>query len=511
MATFTRLTTLFMTGAACAALAACGADSTADLANPGNTGSNPGTSTTSSTSTTTTSGGGTANCPSQTTQVTVGTEQHCRLPATLNANLTLPAGNIYQLNTRLDVGTNITGPAGVARTLTIAPGVTIYAANQNAFINVNRGSQIIADGTVGQPIIFTSAADLGYAGVLGLPTRAIYRGRTDRDPAGTTTGEWGGLVLNGLAPTNNPTRDGEGSTGVIAGGTNAADNSGILRYVQIRYAGFDVGVATGGAAGVNELNGVAFQAVGNGTTVDYVQVHQGYDDCFEWFGGTVDAKHLICDGTSDDAFDWTDGWTGRAQFLLHIQNQNNVTGDTCIEADNLSSNNEATPRSNPILSNLTCVGSAASTTSITASGGTALFRVGTGIRLYNAVISAARQAALDIDGASSYAQATAGNIVFRSIYITSAIQLATDSDDGPLPALFDAAGNNNLRTNLAASTLLPQVTGGVAYVNGSSETARPVFNANGVSTFFTTVSYIGAVQSTANNWTLGWTEFVNRS
>lgn len=509
MASFNRLTTLFMTSAACAALAACGADSTAELANPGNTGANPGTSTsTGGTTTTSTSGGGTANCPAQTTQVTVGNEQHCRLPVALNANLTLPAGNIYQLNDRLDVGTDTTAAGGVSRTLTIAPGVTIYASNRNAFINVQRGSQLVANGTVGQPIIFTSAADLGYAAALGLANRAVYRGRTDLDPNGVTSGEWGGIVLNGLAPTNNPTRIGEGSTGVIAGGTNAADNSGILRYVQIRYAGFDVGLATGGAAGVNELNGLAMQAVGNGTTIEFVQVHQGYDDCFEWFGGTVNAKNLICSGTGDDAFDWTDGYVGNLQFLLHIQNSITAQQDSfCIEADNLQNAENTLPRANPTISNLTCVGSA---TGAGNSGGVKLRR-GTAGKLYNSVIAKTKQAALNIDGSASYAQATSGDLALRSVYITAAVPFGTEAEDTPaLPNLFNTAGHNNLSANEAASTLIPQVTGGVAYVNGTSENGRPVFSLSAASSFFQNVSYIGAVQSVGNNWTLGWTEFVNR-
>lgn len=512
MASIKRFSTILLTTAGCAALAACGADSTAQLQNPGNTGSNPGVSSTSSTggsTTTSSTGGTTASCPTNTTVVTVGTEQHCRLPARINGALTLAPGNIYQMNDRVDVGSDVTA-GGIAGTLTILPGTTIYASNTNAYLVVNKGSQIVADGNATQPIIFTSAADLGYASALGLPSRTSYRGPTRGDGNGTTRGEWGGIVINGRAPTNNPTRVGEGSTGTITGGTLADDNSGTIRYVQVRYAGFDVGLQTGGAVGENELNGIAFQAVGSGTTVDYVQVHQAYDDCFEFFGGTVNAKHLVCDGSSDDSFDWTDGYVGNLQFLLSVQNPNNVTGDNCIEADNLSSSNEAAPRSNPTISNLTCVGTSGST-GITASGGTTRFRAGTAVKLYNTIIARSRIAAFEIDGSSSYSQATganAGGILLRSIYITSDIPLGVAAEDAGLSAFFTAQSVNNLIGNNAASTLTAPVAGAALYINGTSETARPAFTLP--AGFFTTVNYVGAVPAAGGNWTLGWTEFLNR-
>ncbi len=510
MASIKRFSTILLTTAGCAALAACGADSTAQLQNPGNTGSNPGVSTsTSSTSTSTSSTGGTvASCPTGTTVVTVGTEQHCRLPARINGALTLAPGNIYQMNDRVDVGSDVTA-GGIAGTLTILPGTTVYASNTNAYLVVNKGSQIIADGNATQPIIFTSAADLGYASALGLPSRTAYRGPTRGDGNGTTRGEWGGIVINGRAPTNNPTRVGEGSTGVITGGTITNDNSGTLRYVQVRYAGFDVGLQTGGAVGENELNGIAFQAVGNGTIVDYVQVHQAYDDCFEFFGGTVNVKHLICDGTSDDGFDWTDGYVGNAQWFIYVQNPNNVTGDNCIEADNLSTANEALPRSNPTLSNFTCVGTSGST-GITGSGGTTRFRAGTGVKFYNSVIARSRIAAFEIDGSSSYSQATganAGGILLRSIYIASDIPVGTSAEDAGLSAFVTAQDVNNLIGNNAASTLSAPVAGAALYINGTSETARPVFT---LPAGFTAVNYVGAVPASGGNWTLGWTEFLNR-
>lgn len=515
------LAPLFVTTAAFA-LTACGGDSTAELASPGQTGTNPGTGGGGGGTTPNPGGGGSAgNCPTLTTPVQVTstggtTETHCRLPTALAANLTLTAGNIYQLNGRMDVGTStLESGGGVPATLTILPGVTVYASNVNAYIVVQHGSKIIADGNASQPIVFTSANDLGFP-VTGIASRAAFRGRADQDTNGTSRGEWGGIVINGLAPTNNPTRVGEGSTGVsgsnqIRGGTNPDDNSGILRYVQVRYAGYDVGLAVGGAAGQNELNGVAFQAVGRGTTVDYLQIHQAYDDAIEMFGGTVNIKHLVVTGTSDDAIDWTDGWTGNLQYGLVVMNGNNPTADNSIEADNLAGSNEATPRSNPVLSNLTFIGT--NQAGVTGGGGRALFRDGTGVRFLNSVLAGPiRTEALDIDGASSYGQATAGNVVFRSLFVSAPKALATDSDDNVPPttlaSLFAADVNNK---SGQTSTLMPQIAGGIAYINGASENAVTVFSPSSFGSFFTTPGSIGAVQSQQSNWTLGWTEFLNRA
>jgi len=113
----------------------------------------------------------------------------------------------------------------------------------------------------------------------------------DATATATTSGKWGGLIINGNAPINGCTvgtavceAEGEGSTGKY-GGNNAADNSGNLNYLQVKYAGYLI-------TATNELNGIALQGVGNGTLIDYVQVHNNADDGIEFFGGTVNAKHL---------------------------------------------------------------------------------------------------------------------------------------------------------------------------------------------------------------------------
>ena len=145
--------------------------------------------------------------------------------------------------------------------------------------------------------------------------------------------------------------NGEGNSGLY-GGNNHEDSSGVLRYVRVEWAGFPV-------TGTDELNGIAFQGVGAGTVVDYIQVHYNNDDGVEFFGGTVNVKHVYLTGNKDDSMDWASGWRGKAQFILVHQAADE--GNNGIEASNLESPMNGEPRSNPILANLTLIGSTTAT------------------------------------------------------------------------------------------------------------------------------------------------------
>ena len=106
----------------------------------------------------------------------------------------------------------------------------------------------------------------------------------------------------------------QGITEPYSGGTDNADNSGILRYVRIEFAGYDVSNGAG-----QELNSLSMYAVGSGTTLEYVQSVSGLDDSFEWWGGAVDGRYLVSYESGDDHFDWTEGYRGRNQFLIAFQ------------------------------------------------------------------------------------------------------------------------------------------------------------------------------------------------
>ncbi|NVB76620.1 hypothetical protein HUV05_24610, partial [Bacteroides vulgatus] len=91
------------------------------------------------------------------------------------------------------------------------------------------------------------------------------------------------------------------------------DNSGVLKYVRCEFAGIEYSTD-------NEINAITFGSVGSGTTVDYVQVSYSGDDSYEWFGGSVNCKHLVALGTWDDDFDTDNGFSGKLQFLAALRN-----------------------------------------------------------------------------------------------------------------------------------------------------------------------------------------------
>jgi PKD repeat protein len=221
-------------------------------------------------------------------------------------------------------------------TLTIAPGTIIRGdkVTQGSLI-VTRGAKLNAQGTVSQPIVFTS-----------------------NEPVGNRNeGDWGGIVLLGLARNNQPggVANIEGivpTTDTQYGGAFDNDNSGTIKYVRIEFAGIALEPN-------KEINGITFGSVGSATTVDYVQVSHSGDDSFEWFGGTVNCKHIIAYRGLDDDFDTDFGYRGKVQFALSIRDKDvsDAPGDSnAFECDNDAAGSAATPKTRPIFSNVTLVG-----------------------------------------------------------------------------------------------------------------------------------------------------------
>lgn len=227
--------------------------------------------------------------------------------------------------------------------LTVAAGTVIFEERATlGTIRIDRGSKIFAVGTRDSVIIIT----------------------TDDAPGSMTAGGCGGLVLNGRARVNNAnscvgdSAAAEGGAVGFYGGNDDTDNSGIVKYVRIEYAGKEI-------TPNNELNSFTNNAIGSGTTFEYLQAHRGADDGFECFGGTVQIKHLVCTDGRDDGFDWQQGYRGKAQFVVvrgvaDLAPSGTQFGDKGIEADN----NDVAPftqlvcsgRSNPTVSNFTIVG-----------------------------------------------------------------------------------------------------------------------------------------------------------
>lgn len=301
----------------------------------------------------------------------------CDVWGQITENLTFKAENLYVLRGGVQVGEENKGRTNAKEkvTLTVEAGTKIVGSNaERSYLQINRGGRLVAVGTKDKPIVFTSPLS----------------------PGSRKAGDWGGLVINGWAPVNGCTKSsvtgmceltGEGETGQY-GGDRPEDDSGVLKYVRVEYAGQKI-------TAQKELNGISFQGVGSGTKVEYIQVHQGRDDGVEFFGGTVNVRWVLVTGPWDDGLDWTNGWTGKAQFVVVQQYPGH--GDNGIEADNNDDDQDASPRSKPTLSNITLVGSPESQNSDLG----ILLRFGTAAQLWNVVVTQFNDACLTLDNDST--------------------------------------------------------------------------------------------------------------
>jgi len=221
--------------------------------------------------------------------------------------------------------------------LIIQPGTTIVSdISEKGALCIERGAQIIAEGTSSKPIVFTSGKPVG-----------------ERNP-----GDWGGIVILGRAKTNRTSEPTiEGGIGRPYGGTNDLDNSGVLKYVRIEYAGI-------AAMPNSEINALTLGGVGSGTIIDNVQTIYANDDAFEFFGGTVNAKNLYAFATADDDFDFDFGYTGtitNGVAKRDPQFVDNGDAGNGIECDNDGTGSPATPYTHPKLFNMILVGPNVST------------------------------------------------------------------------------------------------------------------------------------------------------
>ncbi|MFZ8934807.1 MAG: hypothetical protein ACO20H_09475 [Bacteriovoracaceae bacterium] len=419
-----------------------------------------------------------ASCPTGTTSLgEINGFNTCALKGKYTQDVTLTSDNRYVLQGGVFIGNDNKNNS----TLSIQPGTVLYGQSGADFLVVTRGSKLIAEGTKEAPIRFTAAKD-----------------------SGRRRGEWGGLIINGNAPINSCKTEttafceaeGEGSTGLY-GGTDAMDNSGVLKYVVVEFAGYEI-------TPDNELNGIAFQGVGAGTTVDYIQVHMNADDGVEFFGGTVNAKHIVLTGNKDDSLDWTSGYTGNIQYV--VVEQYDDQGNNGIEADNLKSPMNAQPRSNPTLSNMTFIG----TSSSAAKGGNGiLLRRGSGAQVYNTILTGFKKSCIDFDDEETFqnggnvnsdSSVTAMGIRFESVIVdcNKNFTLVERNRSGEIVNepwridnfFFSQLGNMNVDPMLKG--YMPQA--------GSPALGAGV---TPMDLFFDEVDYIGAMKD--YDWTAGWT------
>lgn len=276
----------------------------------------------------------------------------------ITSNTTWTADKVYEIS-------GIVAVIGSKTTLTIEPGTFIKAkylgkdANGNPIpsgvLVITKGTKINAVGTASNPIVFTSYKLL------------------DKDATTSPKpGDFGGIVLLGNAIVNTPvdkrfiegidTEKVGANVDVTYGGGDDSDSSGILKYVRIEYAGYELDTD-------NEINGLTCGGVGSGTTLSHIQVSWGQDDAYEFFGGTVNADHLIAYATDDDSFDFDNGYRGTIRYAVSIANPASTHSDgkkktdtNGIELDNNSSkqnpNFSLQPKTHPTLEYVTIVGTA---------------------------------------------------------------------------------------------------------------------------------------------------------
>ena len=437
----------------------------------------------------------------ETTTVTPGSgTENTVLEGRITENRTLKAAYTYTLRGLVYV-TN-------GAVLTIEPGTKIVgqSGSQIGGLIITRNSKIIADGTVDKPIVFTSSQ------------------------ANPQRGDWAGIVILGNAPTNSSfngqTGVGEMEGGVnnseglgLYGGNNPADNSGILRYVRIEYAGYAF-------LPDKEINGLTFGGVGNQTIVDYVQVSYANDDSFEWFGGTVNAKHLISYRTLDDDFDTDNGYSGKVQFGISLRDSSvaDISKSEAFESDNDANGSALTPQTSAVFSNMTVMGPKATLNNT----GNSLFVWGAQIRrnstisLFNSIIMG-YPVGLFIDATKGV---PTDNNIPGSLFVQNTIIAGC-----PTPVLFDRGTNTNVPAtpNTQASILAwfnTSAYGNSILTNNTDvglgapfNYTNPDFNptagspaatgasfANAKLSGLTSVSYKGAC-AVGDTWWKGWTKF----
>ena len=217
------------------------------------------------------------------------------------------------------------------KVLTIQPGTVIMGEKSTkGTLIIDRGAKIMAEGTADKPIVFTSNQTAG-----------------NRD-----RGDWGGLVILGKAKVNIPSPSIEGITPQVTyGGEDDLDNSGVLKYIRVEFAGIEL-------TPNNETNSITLGGVGSGTVFEHIQVSYGGDDGIEWFGGSVNGKYLVVFGTWDDSFDIDNGFSGNLQFGLAINypsyaDQSDSNG---FEWDSDADNDLTRTKTSVVVSNFTIMG-----------------------------------------------------------------------------------------------------------------------------------------------------------
>jgi len=455
--------------------------------------------------------------PSGEVSVTLGPQEIVTVTADITSNTTWTAANKYRLSGFIHV---LNGA-----TLTIEAG-TVIEGDFNTLgssLFILRGAKIMAEGTAALPIVFTSS----------------------RAPGQRQAGDWGGLIIVGngiinragtviIEGTNTQPGGPSGTNYAVdyGGGTNNADNSGILRYVRVEFAGY-------GPAAAQELNSFTIAAVGSGTQMDHLQSMHGLDDAFEFWGGAVDGKYLVSYNSGDDHFDMAEGYVGRLQYLIAFQhdamnNPRTGAGDPSTDPQGIENDGcagtgctngqDSQPFNIPLVANFTLIGPPPGVHENAAGRVGMMIRRGTGGYYVNGVVARWGLAAISITDQTTKNRFDAGDLQFKNLHLVgngptfqatsgttirfpiddlagNAIDVAGSGTAATLFTTFPAAaptGPASFDWTPATGTAI--ATGGMASFTGAIATKA--------GTFVTGTAYRGAADPAATTkWWEGWTNY----
>ena len=442
----------------------------------------------------------------------------------ITVNRTLYAETTYTLKGFVHVANGAT--------LTIMPGTTIKGDfnTLGSALFVLRGAKINAVGTAAKPIVFTSSQPVGSR----------------------TPGDWGGLIIVGNGIINRSGSIDVEGTGTVtgtttgtnyavtySGGVTNADNSGELKYVRVEFAGYAPSLN-------NELNTFTFAAVGSGTKLSYLEALAGLDDAFEFFGGAVDADHIVAYEPLDDGFDMSEGFVGRLQYAIYLKSTviaprasagspasdpQAIENDGCNGVGCATSTFNSTPLTVPVVANFTLVGTNDVATSGSAGGIGMMLRRGTGGYYVNGLVARFPRFGISMRDNDTYARAgsvTTPDLATTDLAIRNVTFLETTTifQTGTGQNAFDLAGNaivSSGNTTAATLTAFP-----ATITNTTTETAfdwtpmaGSVAASGGLATFTGKIataagsvvagtSYVGAAAPGGTKWWAGWTVYAQK-
>ena len=439
---------------------------------------------------------------SSSVSVTTDGAKVATLTGILTTDRTLYGDTLYTLSGYVKVANG--------RTLTIQPGTTIVGdiGVPGSSLWILRGSRIDAQGTADAPIVFTSSRPAG-----------------ERKP-----GDWGGLLIIGNGIINRSgtvlSEGPQGVTETYSGGTDNADDSGILRYVRIEFAGYDVSNGAG-----QELNSLSLYAVGSGTTLEYVQSLAGLDDSFEWWGGAVDGRYLVSYESGDDHFDWSEGYHGRNQFLIGFQSTrldpspgtgSLSTDPQGFEADGCNGTGcdagfASEPFSVPVFANFTLIGPGTGTT-LTGSGDVgAVLRRGTGGYLTNGIVARWQRQGISVRDPETNANLTTLDSLNLANLLLAENAANYDADGSNFGQEAVFAGQNHVVSLASAGSLFASLTpasldwtpgAGSPAASGAGAVVIPSeYTANFFGATLGNTAYFGAADPAGAKWWQGWTSY----